>query len=53
MSKNKPLLREVLAFIWDNKVWWLLPILITLLGLTALMVLGQGSVLSPFIYVLF
>jgi hypothetical protein len=45
------LLREFLGFAWQNKAWWIVPIILVLLLLALLIVLGQGS--APFIYTLF
>jgi len=46
----------IVAEFWDflkhNKKWWLLPILIVILGIGLLIVLG-GSAAAPFIYPLF
>jgi hypothetical protein len=36
-----------------RKKWWLGPILVTMLLLSLLMVLTQGSAVAPFIYALF
>jgi hypothetical protein len=48
---------EFLIELWDfmreRKKFWLLPILLVLLGFGALIVLTQGSVVAPFIYTLF
>jgi hypothetical protein len=46
------LLGEVWGFLRENKKWWLLPIVITMLLLGLLVVLG-GSGAAPFIYTLF
>jgi len=46
------LAREFWDFLKQNKKWWLLPILIALLGIALLVVLG-GSGLAPFIYTIF
>ena len=43
---------EFLAFLKQNKKWWLTPIILTVLLLGALVVLG-GSAVAPFIYTLF
>lgn len=43
---------EFIDFLKDNKKWWLLPIVVVLLGLGALVVLS-GSGAAPFIYTLF
>ena len=44
---------ELWDFMRERKKFWLLPILIVLLGFGALIVLTQGSVVAPFIYTLF
>jgi len=50
-------MREFLADFWsflrERKKFWLAPILVILLLLGALIVLGQGSAVAPFIYTLF
>ena len=44
---------EFLEFVRTKKKWWLTPIIIFLLLLGALIVLTEGSAISPFIYTLF
>ncbi len=44
--------RELLAFAFQNKKWWLTPIAILLLLASALIILG-GSGVAPFIYSIF
>ena len=46
------LIKDFWYFLLYNKKWWLLPILIILLGVSALMWLSTTSV-APFIYSLF
>jgi len=53
MPKNKSLLFEVWDFLKVRKKWWLLPIVIMLILLGILIVVGQSSAVSPFIYALF
>ncbi len=43
---------EFVEFLKENKKWWIAPILISILGLGALVMLG-GSAAAPFIYTLF
>ena len=43
---------ELLAFAFNNKKWWLTPIIVVLLGLGLLVILG-GTAAAPFIYTLF
>jgi membrane glycosyltransferase len=53
MSKNKTLLGEIWAFLKERKAWWLAPIIIMLILVSILIIFGQSSALSPFIYALF
>ena len=46
------LLTEMWQFLAENKKWWLAPIVISVLGLGALVLLG-GTAAAPFIYTLF
>ncbi len=46
-------LGELLAFLWKRKLYWMLPMVITLLVFALLIMLGGSSPLSPFIYTLF
>jgi len=47
------MLRELWDFMRVRKKWWLAPILLTMVLLSALIVLTQGSAVAPFIYALF
>jgi len=47
------LLRDLWAFMRERKKFWLAPIIVVLVLLGALIVLGQGSAVAPFIYTLF
>ncbi len=48
---------ELIKDLWDfarsHKRYWLLPLLLVLLLLGALLVIGPGSALAPFVYTLF
>lgn len=44
---------ELFSFFWNNKRWWLVPMLVVLFLLGALIVLAQSSAIAPFIYTLF
>jgi hypothetical protein len=47
------LLADLWAFMRERKKFWLAPIIVVMLLLGALIVLGQGSIVAPFIYTLF
>jgi hypothetical protein len=46
-------LKEMFNFLRKRKKLWLAPIFIVIFLLGGLLILGQGSVLAPFIYTLF
>lgn len=47
------LIKDLWAFMRERKKFWLLPIILILVLIGALVVLGQGSAVAPFIYTLF
>ena len=46
-------LAEFWEFLRVRKKWWLAPIIITLVLLSALIFFTQGSAVAPFIYTIF
>jgi hypothetical protein len=46
-------MKELLAFLWKEKMWWMVPLVAILVLLGAVLFLAQGSALAPFIYTLF
>ena len=46
-------LRELVAFMFARKKYWLWPIIVMLLLLGSLLLLSQGSAIAPFIYTIF
>lgn len=47
------ILRDLAAFIVENKKFWLIPIVAALLLVGALVILSETSPLAPFIYPFF
>ena len=45
--------RELVEFLWERKLWWLIPMVGMLLLLGLLLVFAQSSAIAPFIYTLF
>lgn len=50
---RQSLAKEFLGFIWQEKKWWMIPLVAILLLVGALMIFASGSPLAPFIYPLF
>ena len=52
-SSKMSVFGELWAFMKVRKKWWLGPIVVTMLMLSVLIVLTEGSAVAPFIYALF
>jgi hypothetical protein len=46
-------LKDLWGFLNTRKKFWLLPLILILLGFGVLIVLASGSAIAPFIYTLF
>ncbi|HTZ58172.1 MAG TPA: DUF5989 family protein [Acidobacteriaceae bacterium] len=46
-------LKDLWGFLKSRKKFWLLPLIVILLGFGTLIVLASGSAIAPFIYTLF
>jgi hypothetical protein len=44
---------ELFGFLWERKLWWLIPMIVVLVALGLLMVFAQATGLAPFVYTLF
>jgi drug/metabolite transporter superfamily protein YnfA len=44
------LCKEFWLFLRQEKKWWLIPLVVILLGMGALIVFSSSSVLAPFMY---
>jgi len=47
------LLKDYCSFILHSKKYWMFPILLILILLGGIIVMGEGSVMLPFIYTIF
>ncbi len=46
-------IRELFAFLWRGKRWWLIPLIVLLLLAAIFIILGSAAGIGPFIYTLF
>ncbi len=46
-------INELFAFLWENRLWWIIPFVVIIIAVGILVVLAQASPVSPFIYALF
>ena len=47
------IVRELLAFLWKERIWWMIPMVIVLILLGILIFMAQSTPVAPFIYTLF
>jgi len=47
------ILAELMGFLWERKLWWMIPMVTVLVLVGMLLVFAQSSALAPFIYTLF
>jgi len=52
-GRRVSIMGELLSFLWERKLWWMLPMVSMLLMLGILLVFAQSSAIAPFIYTLF
>ena len=53
MKERLGVLGALFGFLWRQKTWWLVPIVVGLMLVGGLAALGAASPLAPFIYPLF
>jgi hypothetical protein len=51
--RNQGLLSEFWVFLKEEKKWWLGPLVVVLLALSAVIIFAEGSAIAPFIYSIF
>ena len=44
---------ELLVFLWQRKMWWMIPMVAVLLFFGLIIVVGSSTGVGPFIYTLF
>lgn len=47
------IVRELFTFLWEQKLWWMIPMVAVLVAFGLLLVFTQGSAIAPFVYTLF
>jgi hypothetical protein len=52
-DRERGIVAEFLGFMRENKMWWMMPILLVLALVGVMLVLGSNGALAAFIYPLF
>ena len=50
---DSAVIAELFAYLWRNKRWWLIPMVVVLILLGLLLLLATNPSVGPFIYTLF
>lgn len=50
IRENLGVVGEFMGFMWDRKMYWMIPLFLMLVFIGALILFAQSSALSPFIY---
>ncbi len=53
VSSRMSVVNELFSFLWERKLWWLIPMVVVLVAFGLLLVFAQASGIAPFIYTLF
>lgn len=53
LTSRLGVLGELLVFLWQRKLWWLIPMIVVLVLFGLLLIFTQSSAVAPFIYTLF
>ena len=53
MASNFGVAGEFLIFLWQRKLWWLIPLVVFLLAFGLLLIFASASGIGPFVYTLF
>lgn len=53
VADRAEILAELVQFLWERKLWWMIPMVVVLVGFGLLLIFAQGSAIAPFIYTLF
>jgi len=53
VSDRVGIFAEFVEFLWERKLWWMIPMIVVLVLFGGLLILTQSSAIAPFIYTLF
>ena len=53
IRRKTRIVQELFHFLWEQKLWWMMPMVILLVLFAALLIFAQSTPLAPFVYTLF
>ncbi|MFH1857776.1 MAG: DUF5989 family protein [Candidatus Omnitrophota bacterium] len=52
-GRRARVIQELFCFLWEQKLWWMIPMIVLLLIFAVLLIFAQSTAIGPFIYTLF
>ena len=52
-ARRLGIMGELIGFLWERRLWWLIPMVTVLLLMGSVLLFAQSSAIAPFIYTLF
>jgi hypothetical protein len=46
-------IKDLFEFVWERKIWWLFPVIFSIILIAFLIAFGGSTAVSPFIYSIF
>ena len=53
LQRHSSVMGELFGFLWQQRLWWLIPMVTVLLIFGVLLLVAQSSPIAPFVYTLF
>ena len=53
LKSRVSILNELFRFLWSQRLWWLIPLVMVLVIFGVLLLIAQSSPIAPFVYTLF
>ena len=53
VKRRARIIQELFHFLWEQKLWWMIPMMTLLILFAVLLLFAQSTAIGPFIYTLF
>ena len=53
VRRRAHIIQELFHFLWEQKLWWMIPMVSLLILFAVLLLFAQSTAIGPFIYTLF
>ena len=53
IKRKTQVIQELFHFLWEQKLWWMIPMVALLIVFAVLLIFAQSTPLAPFVYTLF